>query len=52
MNKYLTIFLGVIVFTSVNAGVLKSEKQQQVSRVYTKILDETVGVGTGSIPKI
>ena len=28
MNKYLTIFLGVIVFTSVNAGVLKSEKQQ------------------------
>ena len=52
MNKYLTIFLGVIVFTSVNAGVLKSEKQQQVSRVYTKNLDETVGVGTGSIPKI
>jgi len=28
MNKYLTIFLGVTVFTSVNAGVLKLEKQK------------------------
>lgn len=52
MKNWLTIFLGVIVFTCLNAGVLKTEKQQNVSNVYMKNIDETVGERSGTLPKV
>lgn len=52
MQKWLTIFLSVIVFTALNAKVLTIEKQQPVSREYTKSISETQHNNLLALPKV
>ncbi len=52
MKKRLAVLLSIIVFTSLNAGVLTVEKQTPVSREYTKNISETQMNGHQALPKV